>query len=115
MFRWAPTVLVPADRHYTQVSSELADYAPWFDRCIGAIDGTHIPVEVNQEAKVDFINRAREVSINVSAIVDMHGRFTYMWEPGRRVHVMTWRFYKIVKRTKGSRIHPQVCAYWSSF
>ena len=46
--------------------------------CIGAIDGTHIPVEVNQEAKADFINRDREVSINVCAIVDMYGRFTYV-------------------------------------
>ncbi|TVU14089.1 hypothetical protein EJB05_37535 [Eragrostis curvula] len=78
MFRWAQTILVPADRQYTQVSSELAEYAPWFDGCIGAIDGTHIPVEVNQEAKVDFINRKGEVSINVCAIVDMHGRFTYV-------------------------------------
>ena len=43
-----------------------------------AIDGTHIPVEVNQEAKVDFINRDGEVSINVCTIVDMHGRFTYV-------------------------------------
>ncbi|XP_039825450.1 putative nuclease HARBI1 [Panicum virgatum] len=57
---------------------ELAEYAPWFDGCIGAIDGTHIPVEVNQEAKADFINRDGEVSINVCAIVDMHGRFTYV-------------------------------------
>ena len=60
------------------MSSELAEYAPWFDGCIGAIDGTHIPVEVNQEAKADFINRDGEVSINVCAIVDMHGRFTYV-------------------------------------
>jgi len=33
---------------------------------------------VNQEAKADFINRDGEVSINVCAIVDMHGRFTYV-------------------------------------
>jgi hypothetical protein len=48
------------------------------DGCIGAIDGTLISVEVNQEAKVDFIYRKGDVSINVCAIVDMHGRFTYM-------------------------------------
>jgi len=60
------------------VSSELVEYAPWFDGCIGTIDGTHIPVEVSQEAKVDFINRGGEVSINVCAIVNMHGRFTYV-------------------------------------
>ena len=37
MFRWLQTILVPADRHYTQVSSELAEYALWFDGCIGTI------------------------------------------------------------------------------
>ncbi|TVT98908.1 hypothetical protein EJB05_55721 [Eragrostis curvula] len=83
MFRWAQTILVPADRQYTQVRSELAEYAPWFDGCIGAIDDTHIPVEICMAASP-------------------------MWEPGRRVHVMTWRFYKIVKRIKGSCIHPQL-------
>ena len=30
-----------------------------------------------------------------------------MWEPGRRVHVITWRFYKIVRQIKGSRIRPK--------
>jgi hypothetical protein len=78
MFRWAQTVLVSAHRHYAQVNSELTAYAPWFDGCIGAIDGTHIKVEVNQEAKADFINSKGDTSINVCTIVDMHGRFTYV-------------------------------------
>ena len=42
------------------------------------IDGTHILVEVNPEAKVDFINKDGKVSINILAIVDLHGRFTYV-------------------------------------
>jgi len=74
MFRWANTVLVPADRNYARVSQKLAAYAPWFDGCIGAIDGTHIKVEVNHEAKADFFNRKGETTINVCAIVDMDGR-----------------------------------------
>ena len=78
MYRWAQTILVPADRNYPRVSQKLAEYAPWFDGCIGAIDGTHIKVEVNQEAKADFFNRKGETSINVCAIVDMDGRFTYV-------------------------------------
>ena len=78
MYRWAQTILVPADRNYPRVSQKLAEYASWFDGCIGAIDGTHIKVEVNQEAKADFFNRKGETSINVCAIVDMDGRFTYV-------------------------------------
>ena len=69
---------MPADRNYARVSQKLDAYAPWFDGCIGAIDGTHIKVEVNHEAKVDFYNRKGETTINVCAIVDMDGRFTYV-------------------------------------
>jgi hypothetical protein len=47
MFRWAQIVLVPADRNYPGVNQNLVAYAPWFDRCIGALDGTHIKVQVN--------------------------------------------------------------------
>ena len=47
MYRWASTVLAPVDRNYARVSQKLAAYASWFDGCIGAIDGTHIKVEVN--------------------------------------------------------------------
>jgi hypothetical protein len=91
MFRWAQTVLVSAHRHYAQVNSELTAYAPWFDGCIGAIDGTHIKVEVNQEAKADFINSKGDTSINVCTIVECMAA-SPMSVPGRRVHVMTWRF-----------------------
>ena len=90
MYRWAKTVLVPTDRKYARVSQKLAAYAPWFDGCIGAIDGTHIKVEVNYEAKADFFNRKGETAINVCAswiwMVVSH-----TWGPGRRGHVMTWR------------------------
>jgi len=51
---------------------------PFFDGCIGALDGTHVKVKVNKEAKIDHINRKGDVSINVCAIVDIDGRFTYV-------------------------------------
>jgi hypothetical protein len=78
MFRWAQTVIIPSDRNYEQVHSELAKYAPWFDGCIGAIDGTHIPVEVSRASRVDFIGRDGEPSMNVLAIVNMHGCWCYV-------------------------------------
>ncbi|CAD6340542.1 unnamed protein product [Miscanthus lutarioriparius] len=89
MYRWASTVLVPADRNYTRVNQKLAAYASWFVGCIGAIDGTHIEIEVNREAKADFFNRKGKTTINVCAIVDMDGHFTYVGaEKARACHDM---------------------------
>ena len=42
------------------------------------MDGTHVKIKVNKEAKIDHINRKGDVSMNVCAIVDMDGRFTYV-------------------------------------
>jgi hypothetical protein len=69
MYKWAQTILVPPDRHYGRVSHELKKHEPWFDGCIGAIC---------HEAKADFFNRNGETSINICAIVDMDGRFTFV-------------------------------------
>ena len=51
---------------------------PLFDGCIGALDDTHVKVKVNNEAKIDHINRKGDVTMNVCAIVEMDGRFTYV-------------------------------------
>ena len=75
---WAHSVLVPADNTYTGMKWQLETYAPFFDGCIGALDGTQVKVKVNKEAKIDHINRKGDVTINVCAIVDMDGRFTYV-------------------------------------
>jgi hypothetical protein len=39
---------------------------------------THVEVEVNHKAKADFFNRNGETSINICAIVDMDGCFTFV-------------------------------------
>ena len=75
---WAHSVLVPADNNYARVNWQLGSYAPFFDGCIGALDGTHVKVRVNKEAKIDYINRKGDVTMNVCAIVDMDGRFIYV-------------------------------------
>ena len=88
--RWADSILVPADSTYVGVKWQLGTYAPFFDGYIGALDGTHVKVKVNKEAKVDHINRKGDVSINVCAIVDMDGRFTYVGAGiARSVHDMS--------------------------
>ena len=90
IYRWADYILVPADSTYAGVKWQFGTYAPFFDRCIGALDGTHVKVKVNKEAKIDHINRKGDVSINVCAIVDMDGRFTYVGAGiARSVHDMS--------------------------
>jgi hypothetical protein len=55
MHTWSNTIIVPSDPQYNGVHIELQPFAPHFDGCIGAIDGTHIPVEVKRHRKLDHI------------------------------------------------------------
>ncbi|WVZ88353.1 hypothetical protein U9M48_034884, partial [Paspalum notatum var. saurae] len=78
MFSFAHTIIVPKDPNYTQLHPRLLPYAPYFDGCIGAIDGTHIRARINHDSRLDFINRKGCTTFNVLAIVDMDMRFTYV-------------------------------------
>ena len=53
-------------------------YAPYFDGCIGALDGTHVRALVSRQSKLDFINRKGYTSYNVLDICDLDMRFTYV-------------------------------------
>ena len=66
--RWADYIPVPANSTYAGVKWQLGTYAPFLDGCIGALDGTHVKVKVNKQAKADYINRKGDVTINVCAI-----------------------------------------------
>ncbi|XP_022681926.1 putative nuclease HARBI1 [Setaria italica] len=78
MYSFAQEVIAPKDPAYSKVNHKLTQYAPFFDGCIGALDGTHIPVLVGRESCVDFLNRKGWTSFNVLAICDMDMRFTYV-------------------------------------
>jgi hypothetical protein len=43
-------IINPIDREFMDVSSKIRDderYWPYFKDCIGAIDGTHVPVKIS--------------------------------------------------------------------
>ena len=46
-----------------------------FPKCIGAIDGTHIPIKQPSENGSDFINRKDFHSLNVQAVCDFSTKF----------------------------------------
>lgn len=78
MLSFAHTIIKPNDPSFSTVHPNLRHLSPYFDGCIGAIDGTQIPVSVCQTAHDDFINRKGYTSQNVMAVCDMDMRFTFV-------------------------------------
>jgi hypothetical protein len=77
IYGFAQTNMCPKDPTYSKVHNKLRPYAPFFDECIGALDGTHIPAHVCDESRLDYINRKGWPSYNILGIVDIDMRFTF--------------------------------------
>ena len=63
--------------------SSSNSFSPYFDGCIGALDGTHIPVHVSEARHAVFWNWKGEISQNVLAVCTMDMRFMFVllgWE-----------------------------------
>ena len=76
--RFADKIIGPLDPTYSSVHEDLREFEPYFDGCIGALDGTHIDVIVNKGRKEDYRNMHGDITINVLAVVDMDMRFTFV-------------------------------------
>lgn len=69
---------VPAKR-----ISESFRYSPYFDDCLGALDGTHIEMHIPLELQPRFRNRKGTLSQNVLAVCNFDMQFVYIlagWE-----------------------------------
>jgi DDE superfamily endonuclease len=67
----------------TNPASPLSEYIelnrsffPYFKDCVGAIDGTHIPISPPENIKSNYRNRKGELSQNVLAVCNFDMRFT---------------------------------------
>jgi hypothetical protein len=76
----AADIIKPRDSEFVAVHSRLKDprFSPYFNDCIGAIDGTHIPVVVPCTETVAHVGRYRYTTQNVLAICDFDIRFTFV-------------------------------------
>ena len=58
-------------------------FTPFFDRCIGAIDGTHIPAVPPLSSREAYRDRSGKLSLNILAACTFDLRFCYVlsgWE-----------------------------------
>ncbi|XP_034571864.1 protein ANTAGONIST OF LIKE HETEROCHROMATIN PROTEIN 1-like [Setaria viridis] len=58
-------------------------FMPFFQNCIGAIDGTHVPITIAQERAAPYRNRKGTLSQNVMCVCDFDLNFTFIscgWE-----------------------------------
>jgi hypothetical protein len=78
MYGFSQTIICPKDPTFSKVHNKLRPYAPFFDGCKGALDGTHILAHVCHESRLEHINRKGWPSYNVVGIVDMDMRFTFV-------------------------------------
>ncbi|XP_004969050.2 protein ALP1-like [Setaria italica] len=79
VLKLAVDIIKPKDPEFRTVHPRLRNprFAPYFNNCIGAIDGTHIPVVVPNDKVVQHTGRHGYTSQNVLAICDFDMRFTF--------------------------------------
>ena len=70
----------------TPLATRILDdskYYLYFNNCLGALDGTHIPIHVPLEEQSRYRNRKGTLSQNVLAVCDFDMQFVYVlpgWE-----------------------------------
>jgi len=101
-------IIKPREPEFRMVHPRLqgARFSPLFNDCIGAIDGTHIPVYVSSSKMLQHIGRYGYTSQNVLAICDFDMRFTFAvagW-PGSAHHMRV--FTDAVRKYREKFPHP---------
>jgi hypothetical protein len=78
--RLAIDIIRPKDLEFRTVHQRLRSsrFAPYFDNCIGAIDGTHVPVTIPTNKVVQYTGRKGYTTQNVLAMCDFDMRFTFV-------------------------------------
>ncbi|KAH0748706.1 hypothetical protein KY290_027938 [Solanum tuberosum] len=65
------------------LEDEVEDRWKWFEGCLGALDGTYIPIRVPIQHKPRYRTRKGEIATNVLGVCDRNLSFTYVlpgWE-----------------------------------
>jgi len=76
----AGDIIAPEDPHFTEVHARLRNrrFHPYFNDCIGAIDGTHVPCVVPKGLYQQHLCRKGMTTQNVMVACDFNMRFTFV-------------------------------------
>lgn len=79
IIRLVVDIVRPKDQRFGTILPKLleAKFLSHFKDCIGAIDGTHIPVTVPTSEQIKYIGRHGYPSQNVMVVCDFDIRFTF--------------------------------------
>ena len=80
LLKLASNIIKPRDPQFTTLHGRLRNprFYPYFNDCIGAIDGTHIPVQVSKDLLVQHMCRHHITTQNVMACCDFDMIFTFV-------------------------------------
>ena len=69
-------IRIPKTKQEVEESLSLFYAKHGFPQCIGAIDGTHVPIKQPSENSTDYINRKGRYTLNIQAVADPRYCFT---------------------------------------
>ena len=80
MVKLAANIIKPMDPEFRTIHPRLRNprFHPFFNNCIGAIDGTHTPCVVPSNKLVQHMCRKGTTTQNVLAVCDFDMRFTFV-------------------------------------
>lgn len=119
MLQFSKDIIQPRDPDFRDVHERLlqARFFPHFVNCVGAIDGTHIPVVVPQEERMTYMCRHGYTSQNVMAVCDFDMRFTFV-AAGMKGRCHDMAVFKHAVRGEKSHLFPHpphgtyMCVYF---
>jgi hypothetical protein len=76
----AVDIIKPVDPEFRTIHPRLRNsrFHPFFNNCIGALDGTHIPCVVPSDKVVQHMCRKGMTTQNVLTVCDFNMRFTFV-------------------------------------
>ena len=79
-----------------------------FPQCVGAVDGTHIPIISPQDCPADYYNGKEWHSIILQGVVDHEGRFidVYIGWPGRVHDARVFANSSLYQRGQSNTLFP---------